>query len=496
MSISRLLLLLLLGAQVPSPTLGNNQKPPNPSKLKTNLSKMRNTEARNQFKQQQTVKAQSYSPRFGVREKGHSSSDALRHAEYQAELGDKPVFQLFVRRRQTGPWFRYENLREDDPGVQSTCEEIVLNGGLEAEALRTRVDAYMIAKIFGEDSACSPLTINKIKGSLSLFKKVRPRDFEIGYRLAAEGEDICSLTSIVEAQASATSLPSPPAIPAAMLDVKALLSAHPPMPLSALRLQHQVSAFASMMLAQQRPEVLSCGPAMDLYLCSDGSALACAGGGGWQDASAGVFAMCVARVDGVVAQQGGAAAAAPGGEQPSHVDSETSSEPNNLPNLDPRALRLRISNVAPVVESPFDAELVAGMAAAALASSIVAAMPTGCIGSIMLLTDSKTLVRACRTGPAGNPELAGRGPQRQVLWEMLMAVLQRLDSAGTPLTVQWTSGHPERRGGPSDSWTFEDVAIWEADDIARPQPCSGGERERMSLDLKDLLVLMQTAAGN
>lgn len=485
----------------------NNAKPPNASKLRTDMSKMRIMEAKNRFKQQQTVKAQSYSPRFGDREKEQSSSNALRHVEYQAE-GDKPVFQLFVRRRQTGPWFRYDDLQENDAGIQATCEQIVLHGGLEAEYLRAQVDAHMVAKIFGSDvTACSNLSINKIKGNLPQFKKVRPRDLEVGYRLAAEGEDICSLTSLVDLRVSAASMSAtdgPAAIAAAAapviaLDVKALMLSLIPLPAptpALLLLRERIAAFTARIPVASSPLAQ---PLVDLYLCSDGSALACGGGsgiggggGGWQDASAGVFAMCVPR-EGWSRSGGENDAEQQQQEEEKKKEKEKEEEEKGAEKKEEEekegALRLRISDVAPVVESPFDAELVAGMAAAALARGILRAAPAGSIGSVVLLTDSKTLVRACRTGPAGNPELARRGPQRQVLWEMLMAALDGLAAAGTPLLLQWTSGHPERRGGDPDTWTFEDVAIWEADNIAKP---AGHGAERCCLELKDLLVYMNS----
>ena len=155
-----LVLVLVLVLSLLCPVASNNAKPPDGTKLRTNLSRLRSLEAKNNFKPQSTQKAQAFAPRsFGEKadkdkqqQSQHQQSSSISTIEYSVERGDRPVFQLFVRRRQTGPWFRYQDLQasggEEGAAIKATCESILLNGGLEAEGLRTQLDSYLIARIF------------------------------------------------------------------------------------------------------------------------------------------------------------------------------------------------------------------------------------------------------------------------------------------------------------------------------------------------------------
>jgi hypothetical protein len=75
-----------------------------------------------------------------------------------------------------------------------------------------------------------------------------------------------------------------------------------------------------------------------------------------------------------------------------------------------------------------------------------------------------------------------------------MKQLARLEADGVPFTLQWTAGHPERRGGDPETWSFEDWAIWEADDVARPlsrpphAAAADEKRPRAEVDLTDLVA--------
>jgi hypothetical protein len=74
-----------------------------------------------------------------------------------------------------------------------------------------------------------------------------------------------------------------------------------------------------------------------------------------------------------------------------------------------------------------------------------------------------------------------------------MEQLNRLEAEGVPFALQWTAGHPERRGAGQDTWSFEDWAIWEADDVARPRAFKDALREegltpRAEVALADLVV--------
>jgi hypothetical protein len=524
---------------------GNNRQPPNASRLKTDQSKMRSMESRSGFKQQQGPANKRFSPKFGdlkpTEVNGALTSTLVnqRGVEYLGQ-GDIPVFTLFVRRLKTGPWTRFEDVRGDDT-IRPVCESVVLNGGLEAESLRESIDGYMITRLFGDEPSTAgggqavlppSLLVNKIKGTLPQLKKLRPRDLEIGYKLAAEGEDICSLTAILlrakeeahrralaefnarenrqlsllgdlrvaadEQEKSQVSpqpaFASPVAVAVAKLDLDSLLLLH--LRQTTTPTGPHATGFKPA-LDQLHNFVAECPEAadFDVILCSDGSASMC-GGGGCTAASAGVVAVCTSVNPREQVHLNDDNAEEFGNEE-KEKEEEMRGEEEYRPDLN--VLRVHVAGVAGVVETPFDAELVAGLAATTLALELVAAVRKAPLskplGRLVLLTDSKTLIRAARTGPDGNPELAKRGgPQRQLLWAAWMKQLAQLEADGVPFTLQWTAGHPERRGGDPETWSFEDWAIWEADDVARPlsrpphAAAADEERPRAEVDLTDLVA--------
>ena len=106
--------------------------------------------------------------------------------------------------------------------------------------------------------------------------------------------------------------------------------------------------------------------------------------------------------------------------------------PTNLPELS-----LLITGVASISTTAFDAELVGGLAAAVVASELSRLWP----GSVEVLSDSKTLIRAIRTGPVGDLAVRG-GSSRRVVWELLHELLKDIPSE--TLSWDWVQGHPER----------------------------------------------------
>lgn len=520
LQVAKLLLLFLLPV-----AWSNNRQPPNVSKLKTDQRKLRGVELRSGLKQQQLPTTQRFNPKFGdakTTEKHGSQTSALmaQRVEYLAQ-GDLPIFFLFVRRRKTGPWSRFD-LRKGDESIRLTCENVVQNGGVEAEGLREDVDRYMVSRLFGlaGETAIPPLLVNKIKTSLPQLKKLRPRDLEIGYKLAADGEEISSLTALQQlererlrrqavlqhGQAELTQLSLldeihesesriearpvsegsayfPPLAPAPKLDLGQYLAS--------VRAADGTSSApfspAVAVLLGQLEDFVSRCPDSDfsLYLCSDGSATMCQGG--CSSASAGIFATTLA--DGQLVEDVNEKRL-----PTDNVDREEQDE-EDRPKTSACAFRVHISQVEGVVESPFDSELVAGLAAVSMAVRIIAALNSSfrrprVPDNVVILTDSKTLLRAARTGPDGNEELVRRGgEQRRLLWALLMDKLAQFEDLGIPCSFQWTAGHPERKGELRDSWTFEDWAIWEADNLARA-PQEAADQQCASIELTELLTII------
>lgn len=140
-----------------------------------------------------------------------------------------------------------------------------------------------------------------------------------------------------------------------------------------------------------------------------------------------------------------------------------------------------VHSASALVSTPFDAELLAGLAAVTILSNIVksyALMKQ--TPSITIFSDSKTMCRVFRlidNSKASKPDesspLYNRGePYRQLMWDLLCEhvryILKHIDLRGSSEyeLTRWVAGHPERRKLPKE-WNFYDTGIWSADEIAR-----------------------------
>lgn len=125
-----------------------------------------------------------------------------------------PVIEMFVRRSGTGMlWTRYEDVHCD-----YNTKDIITNiesGGLQAELRRTELDNILALKVFGKGigSAAELPLINKVKSLLPSFRKLKPKDFEFGYRVAIEGEAIIFLTRAMTRLPDAPVIEYTPALP-------------------------------------------------------------------------------------------------------------------------------------------------------------------------------------------------------------------------------------------------------------------------------------------
>ena len=393
----------------------------NVSKLKTDQSKMKASLTRYTTREQAVASKEALLPKFG------------------GSKGDKEIrtdngftfFELLVRRAGSGPWLRYQDLLGDD-GTEVLVDNVV-NGGVENELWRERLDEHIKKSVFGVGLGGDGLAIAKVKGALPQLKKLRPRDFQFGYRIAVDDEPVYSIersTGAAKTSAAAASGPPPP-----RLDVAALM-ALPGAPAAEGSAEHTLTC-----MMRGLCDAMAAAGADSCVLFSDGSATPC-------DTT-------------VSGGEGDGGAAAP-------VQFATaSSGVYLLPMRGPEPLygisrSVRVQAVAGLVDSPFDAELVAGLSAVTLAA-MMAGMAAG---AWVLHTDSKTLARAVRTGPQG--DLADRASaSRLALWRLLDTHTRALAARGRPVDVVWTPGHPERRDSDRTRWTPRDVGIWVADEVAK-----------------------------
>ena len=423
------------------------------AKLNTKMNKMKATLTRHNTKEQSIVKAQSLLPKFV--DKAKNAVGRLHEEEYTIGFA---TFELLVRRTQTGPWYRYQDLL----GTETTNEyvENVILGGLEAESWRQKLDYWISLQVFGKGTGSE--SIKKVKETLIQFKKMKPREFEFGYRIAVDGETVYSVEKSMKEEVFIKKSMSPSM---ARVDVSGIISsvqnvqqpssenAEQPSP-SLISLKRDVSSNMNIITTANNGDsdklessisvlnqvVLKFYDRMvseDADGClffSDGSATPSEDGLGCASACCGVFLLPTK---------------------------------NSIPIYD-ISESIRIESAGGMIDSPFDAELIAGLSAVTLASLIAKIINQNSVEGLngllensnslitdkiknnrnkmefTLHTDSKTLCRAIRTGPKG--DLAERASSsRLALWKLLSGHMDQLLSIGLPMTVEWIPGHPERR---------------------------------------------------
>ena len=198
-------------------------------KLKTKMTKMKSTLTRHNTKEQSKVSAQVLLPKF--LDKAKNAVGRLHEDEY---TNGYATFELLVRRTQTGPWYRYQDLL----GTETTngfVENVIL-GGLEAEAWRMKLDNWISLQIFGKGTGIE--SISKVKDTLVQFKKLKPREFEFGYRIAVDGETVYSVEKSMKEEILIPKSRSPSVprinIPAIIADARKVVSESLPNPASSV----------------------------------------------------------------------------------------------------------------------------------------------------------------------------------------------------------------------------------------------------------------------
>ena len=445
------------------------------AKLKTKMNKMKATLTRHNTKEQSIVKAQALLPKFV--DKAKNAIGRLHEEEYTIGFA---TFELLVRRTQTGPWYRYQDLL----GTETTNEyvENVILGGLEAESWRQKLDYWISLQVFGKGTGSE--SIKKVKETLIQFKKMKPREFEFGYRIAVDGETVYSVEKSMKEEVFIKKSMSPSM---ARVDVCGIITsvqevsqssagnAEQPLLISLKPILTELSSDIDVIATEDSSPIQSSISVLNQVVLkfydrmvsenadgclffSDGSATPSEDGLGCASACCGVFLLPTKN------------------SIPIYGISES----------------IRIDSAGGMIDSPFDAELIAGLSAVTLASLIAKIItqrnsevangdeaseigdidaeisavgadsnendsPVENSSSIVekarkirnkieftLHTDSKTLCRAIRTGPKG--DLAERAsPSRLALWKLLSGHMDELLSIGLPVTVEWIPGHPERR---------------------------------------------------
>ena len=87
---------------------------------------------------------------------------------------------------------RFKDIYGTDNYIQRLAVE-AQEGGIQAEAVRVNIDAWVAIKVFGSSSFSvlggEAETVSDVKSLLPQFKKVRTRDIQFGYRLLLHDDD-------------------------------------------------------------------------------------------------------------------------------------------------------------------------------------------------------------------------------------------------------------------------------------------------------------------
>ena len=156
----------------------------NVSKLKTDQSKMKSQLTRHNTREQALASKEALLPKFG----GQKGDKDVR------EDNGFTFFELLVRRAGTGPWLRYLDL--DGDVVTETMVTNVINGGVENELWRGKLDEFVRSSLFGIGIGGETVAISKVKTALPQLKKVRSREIQFGYRIALDDETVYSVDFI------------------------------------------------------------------------------------------------------------------------------------------------------------------------------------------------------------------------------------------------------------------------------------------------------------
>ena len=152
----------------------------NVSKLKTDQSKMKSQLTRHNTREQALASKEALLPKFG----GKGDKEVREDNGYT-------FFELLVRRVGTGPWLRYLDL--DGDVDTETMVTNVINGGVENELWRGKLDDFIRSSLFGIGIGGETVAISKVKSALPQLKKVRSREIQFGYRIALNDESVYSV---------------------------------------------------------------------------------------------------------------------------------------------------------------------------------------------------------------------------------------------------------------------------------------------------------------
>ena len=365
-----------------------------------------------------------------------------------------PILQLFARRSGAGPWAMFlERVVETELFDLSAK---FYEGGISAEIVRSDIECYVAQQIFGKGLGDPPI-LEEVRKVLPHFSKLKPRLFEFGFKIFSIDES----GPVNTLARSMTKLPTDREDfnilhqePANLIDIESVIMGAEGLNICGHVLQAQISSFVANIYSSNATEIL---------ISSDGSAWM--RGSRCVDASAGIVFYLPALPTG---QDSAVVECDKDGDDYDEVGngffqsffeaSNQDEEAKPVASSSNSSFMLRVGAAGGMVSTPFDAELIACLAAITVARIIADALsktrdPDAAQGNsqedssrplptvrFVFRTDSRSLCRAVRSrklsvAAAEEEEeeadsISLMQENRRCLWDLMMKHVDQTNLTG------------------------------------------------------------------
>lgn len=385
------------------PTQANNRPPMSPSKLKTDMTRLKKLTQKSDRWEQSLAVSQSFVP------SKLTSADIYGKLDRNL-LNDEPIYEIFVRKQGKGLWHRLKDISVDS-SLQNIAES-VREGGLSAEMSRPQLERGISASLLGSGMGGDKVLFLEIQQVLSQFKKTKIQEMEIGYKFI-DDDIIWMLTALSSHSSTKKSFMNESIQSIINNQTMSLANSTLHCPKTGLLIYER--------LKRDIQEHLCTSEVREIRICSDGSATQILASNDSFLVSAGVVACALS------------------------YQNEMS-----------RQMQWKIVNDGSVVTSPLDAEILGGLLAIFLREIVMTTSPDI---PVTFMSDSKSLLRLIRQANATS--FNSTESMRSTFHRSLMR------QSSSPWTSRWVAGHPERREANSSLWSLDERLIFSADKLSK-----------------------------
>ena len=98
------------------------------------------------------------------------------------ELIPLPRIELFVRKYSQGFWTRFKGIHSNNTVINDQFNSLRTTSGIEEETIRYNIDQYITNTLFGDGLGGERNFITNLKTKLPRLKKLKTKEFEFGYK--------------------------------------------------------------------------------------------------------------------------------------------------------------------------------------------------------------------------------------------------------------------------------------------------------------------------